>query len=140
MPDIQGLPRKGGKTVPVSKAQQKAVNKYMAANYDRINLTVAKGQRDTIKAAAAAVGESVNAYINTAITLRMDQDSGGTPLTRPQEALEGPQEVGVVPLPPDTLETAQTAAEAAGEAVPVFVARAVETQAKRDKVTRRLRT
>jgi len=35
--------------VPASKAQQKAVNKYMAANYDRINLTVEKGKRTAVK-------------------------------------------------------------------------------------------
>lgn len=53
--------------MPVSKAQQKAVNKYMGANYDRINLTVPKGYKDTIKAHAAAAGQSVNAYIADAI-------------------------------------------------------------------------
>lgn len=119
--------------MPVSKAQQKAVNKYMAANYDRINLTVAKGQRDTIKVAAAAVGESVNAYINTAITLRMGQDGGGTPLTRPQEALEGPRGTGAVFLPSAAIKTAREAAEAAGETVPVFVARAISETAEREK-------
>ena len=38
--------------MPASKAQQKAVNKYMAANYDRINLTVEKGRKEIIKAHA----------------------------------------------------------------------------------------
>ena len=50
--------------MPVSKAQQKAVNKYMAANYDRINLTVPKGRKATIEARANEQGESVNGYIN----------------------------------------------------------------------------
>ena len=59
----------------VSKAQQKAVNKYMAANYDRINLTVAKGQRDTIKAHAEAHSESVNGFINRAIQETMERDN-----------------------------------------------------------------
>lgn len=58
----------------VSKAQQKAVNKYMAANYDRINLTVAKGQRDIIRAHAEAQGESVNGFINRAIDETMERD------------------------------------------------------------------
>ena len=61
----------------VSKAQQKAVNKYMAANYDRINLTVTKGQRDTIKAHAEARSESVNGFINRAITETMERDTKG---------------------------------------------------------------
>lgn len=59
----------------VSKAQQKAVNKYMSANYDRINLTVPKGKRDTIQAHAAARGESTNAFINRAIDQVMEQDN-----------------------------------------------------------------
>jgi len=62
--------------VAVSKAQQKAVNKYMAANYDRINLTVLKGQKDTIKAHAEARGESVNGFINRAISETMERDGG----------------------------------------------------------------
>ncbi|MBD9220764.1 MAG: hypothetical protein EGQ46_01150 [Clostridiales bacterium] len=60
--------------MPVSKAQQKAVNKYMAANYDRINLTVQKGKKETIKAHAEAQGESLNAFINRAITETMERD------------------------------------------------------------------
>ena len=58
----------------VSKAQQKAVNKYMKANYDRVNLTIAKGQKEKIKAAADAAGESVNAYIGKAIDERMERE------------------------------------------------------------------
>lgn len=60
--------------MPTTKAQQKAVNKYMSANYDRINLTVAKGRRDTIKAHADAQGESVNGFINRAIDETMQRD------------------------------------------------------------------
>lgn len=58
----------------VSKAQQKAVNKYMSANYDRVNLTMPKGQKETIKAHAEARGESVNAFINRAIDETMERD------------------------------------------------------------------
>lgn len=57
-----------------SKAQQKAVNKYMASNYDRINLTVPKGQKDEIKAHADSMGESVNGFINRAINQTMETD------------------------------------------------------------------
>ena len=64
--------------MPVSKAQQKAVNKYMAANYDRINLTVQKGKKETIKAHAEAQGESLNAFINRAITETMERDGAAT--------------------------------------------------------------
>ena len=60
--------------MPASKAQQKAVNKYMAANYDRINLTVVKGRKDVIKAHAEERGESVNGFINRAIDEAMERD------------------------------------------------------------------
>ena len=56
----------------VSKAQQKAVHKYVKTNYDRMELTVPKGRKAEIKAAADAVGESVNAYVNAAIDRRME--------------------------------------------------------------------
>ncbi len=59
----------------VSKAQQKAVNKYMTANYDRVNLTLPKGQKDIIKAHADSMGESVNAFIGRAITNQMERDT-----------------------------------------------------------------
>ena len=62
--------------MPASKAQQRAVNKYMAANYDSVNVTMPKGRREVIKAAADAAGESVNGYINGAIDMRMKQEGG----------------------------------------------------------------
>ena len=53
----------------VSKAQQKAVNKYVKNNYDRINVTFPKGQKEIIMQAAEAAGESVNGYIKKAVDL-----------------------------------------------------------------------
>ncbi len=59
----------------VSKAQQKAVHKYVKNNYDRIELTVPKGRKAEIKAYAESHGESVNAFIvravNEAITRKI---------------------------------------------------------------------
>ena len=52
---------------PASKAQQKAVNKYMKENYDRINLLLPKGKKAVIQDYAASHGESVNGFINRAI-------------------------------------------------------------------------
>lgn len=60
-----------------TKAQQKAVNKYMAANYDRINLTVEKGRKQLIKEHAESKGESVNKFINRAITETMEREKEG---------------------------------------------------------------
>ena len=59
----------------VSKAQQKAVTKYVKNKYDRFGLTMQKGILDTIKAHAAGQGESVNAFINRAIVEAMERDS-----------------------------------------------------------------
>lgn len=47
---------------------------YNEKNYDRIGLTVPKGQKEKIKAAADAVGLSVNAYISRAIAKQMETD------------------------------------------------------------------
>lgn len=63
---------------PASKAQQKAVNKYMKSNYDRVNLVMPKGKKDVIQAHATQQGESVNAYINRAIDEAMQRDDSAT--------------------------------------------------------------
>jgi len=123
--------------MPASKAQQKAVTKYMKENYDEIKVRVDKGRKDEIKDHAAAVGESVNGYIVEAINRRMEAETpdsaGGARV--PQEAAVP----GMVSLHPDALKTAQRAADAAGEAVPQFIARAVETQAQLDEMGRKMK-
>lgn len=50
-------------------------------------------------------------------------------------AAGGPPGGGMVSLPSEALKAAQAAAEAAGETVPVFVARAVSETAERDKAS-----
>ena len=60
--------------MPVSKAQQKAVHKYVKNNYGRVEVTVPKGKKDEIKAHAQDQGESVNAFINRAIDEAMQRD------------------------------------------------------------------
>lgn len=57
-----------------TKAGQKAVNKYVKNNYDRINFTVSKGGKDILKKYADKQGESVNAYIKKAVINRMKAD------------------------------------------------------------------
>ena len=59
----------------VSKAQQKAVNKYIRQNYDRVNVNLPKGKRDTIRRYAERHGLSVNAYINRAIDEKIAQET-----------------------------------------------------------------
>jgi len=177
----------------ISKSQQKAVHKYVKANYDRMELTVPKGQKDTIKAHASAHGESVNGFIGRAISETMERDNSGTHSETAGKGLESTQgarvvslpsetlrtvqagtvaekrpapvdkvkafeellrvfddvgtvdldkarceRLGIVYFPPDTLEAAQRAAEAVGEALPDFIRRAVENQTKRDRSSLRM--
>lgn len=112
--------------MPVPKANQRAVNKYKKNNYDRIEITVPKGQRDIFQAHAAARGESTNAFIGRAIAETMERDSGGTASEIAGKPAESAQGAGVVSLPPEAFKAAQEAAEAAGETVSSFVSRAVE--------------
>lgn len=55
----------------VSKSQQKAVHKYIKENYDRLEITLPKGQKEVIKAFAASNGESVNAFVSRLIAREM---------------------------------------------------------------------
>lgn len=56
-----------------TKASQRAVNKYIANNYDRLNITVPKGKKDEYKLAAEAEGKSLNAFIVECIEKRMEE-------------------------------------------------------------------
>lgn len=58
----------GGKTSAKSK------NTWITKAYDRINLTVPKGEKDLIQAHAEAQGESTNGFINRAISETMERD------------------------------------------------------------------
>lgn len=98
--------------MPASKAQQKAVNKYMKENYDRFLLTLRpKGRLDAIKAHAAAQGESTSAFINRAIDNQISQDRRKSP----SEAPESTEGAGVVSLPSEQ-EKVQGTAQNDGEA------------------------
>lgn len=74
-----------GRNMTVSKAQQRAVSKYMKENYDVYQIRMPKGKKDDIKEAASAVGESMNQYIINAIDQRMERDSAAP------AASEGPE-------------------------------------------------
>ena len=64
----------GGVIMPISEAQRKAVAKYNAANYDRVELRLKKGQKDIIKAHAESRGESLNNFVSRAISETMERD------------------------------------------------------------------
>jgi len=59
---------------PVSKAQQKAVHNYVRKKYDRISITVVKGQREIIQNHARAIGQSINAYIVQSVQDRITRE------------------------------------------------------------------
>ena len=65
--------------MPASKAQQKAVSKYMKNNYDEIKVRVEKGRKAQIQAHAEIQGESVNGFINRAIAETMERDQSHKP-------------------------------------------------------------
>lgn len=70
--------------MPATKAQQKAVNKYMKNNYDNLRIVIPKGQKVTVEAAAKAAGESINQYTQKALLARM----GLTEWPRPKEEMQ----------------------------------------------------
>lgn len=61
--------------MPASKAQQKAVSKYMKKKYDEIKIRMLKGHKAEIKAHADTQKESVNGFINRAIDETMKRDN-----------------------------------------------------------------
>lgn len=59
-----------------TKAQQKAVNKYVRKNYERVLVTFKqKGKKAEIKTHADSQKESVNGFINRAIDETMERDN-----------------------------------------------------------------
>ena len=59
----------------MGKTSSAVKNRYIAKAYDRINLTVPKGQKEIIQAHADARGEKVNTFINRAIGETMKRDN-----------------------------------------------------------------
>ena len=62
--------------MPASKAQQRAVAKYMAANYDEIKIRIPKGRKANIEAYVKAHEESINGLMNGLLrnTLEMTEE------------------------------------------------------------------
>ncbi len=59
----------GGRASAASK------NKWIAKAYDRVNLTMPKGDKATVQAHAESRGESVNGFINRAIQETIERDN-----------------------------------------------------------------
>lgn len=80
-------PQEGGKAV-AGKTEYK--NNWQKENVDRINLIVPKGQKEAIKAHAEARGESVNGFVNRAISEAMERDNAA-PVASEGPGKEKPQ-------------------------------------------------
>ena len=57
-----------------TEARKESNKKWDSANLDRVSVAMPKGKRETIKAAAAAGGESMNQYIIGAVDERMERE------------------------------------------------------------------
>ena len=56
-----------------TKAGQKAVNKYISNNYDRINITLPIGQKEIWKSAAKEQGLSLNDFIRKCVSDKIEK-------------------------------------------------------------------
>ncbi len=117
----------------LTAARKKANAKYEAKAYDKTLIRLPKGRLDEIRAHIEPTGESLNGFIGRAIQETMERDGSEGLLGAPGAIL-----AAGVSLPSETVKAAQKAAEAAGEGVPQFIGRAVETQAERDALARRM--
>lgn len=71
-----GNKKRKGVIMAISEAQKKAVAKYNAKSYDRIELKVSKGKKDIIQQVAELQGKSVNKYIKEAVEGKIKADTG----------------------------------------------------------------
>ena len=60
----------------ISEAQKRAVAKYNAKAYDRIELKVLKGQKEVLQSIAKEQGVSLNGYTKQALQAKIKADTG----------------------------------------------------------------
>ena len=114
-----------------TEAQKRAHRKYME-KFVEVKVRMTPERRSAVQAHAEAQGESTTGFINRAIVNQIAADNGV------QIGAVAAQEWQQAALPPETVEAAQRAAEATGEATQDFIRRAVDTQAQRDANALRL--
>lgn len=61
--------------MPISEARHRANEKYNAKAYQEIKVRVLQGDKELIQTHAAAQNESVNGFINRAISETMQRDN-----------------------------------------------------------------
>ena len=59
----------------IRDSQYKATRKYNGKSYDNMTFVVPKGDREKIRAAAEAAGESLAEYMRSAVYARMERDA-----------------------------------------------------------------
>ncbi len=59
---------------PISEARKRANAKYNAKAYDRLEMKVSKGMKDTIQAHAEKYDGSLNKFMNRAVDETMERD------------------------------------------------------------------
>lgn len=118
----------------VSDAKKKANAKWDSENMATLACKVKKDHADKFKAYCSEIGKTSNAVLRECVLSCIGEAMGESP----QQPAGAPQGMGAI-LTPAALKTAQEAAQRAGETVPAFVSRSVETQAQRDKVMQAMR-
>ena len=107
------------------KASTRAKNKYRDKTYDRVEITLPKGRKADLQLHAEQRRESLNGFIGRAIEEQVKRDTG---------IISEDSDSPMIPILPETLESATQAASATGENIPAFIARAVRGQVKRDRM------
>ncbi len=74
-----------------TEAQKRSAKKWDAANLDRVSVAMPKGRKKEIKVHSESRGESVNGFINRAISETMERDNSA--LTASQGATEQKENV-----------------------------------------------
>lgn len=110
-------------------AERRAHNKWEQANRVTLGVRVGKADGEAFRAWCAARGQTVNAALSAYVAdcLREGADGGAAPAA---EIVQEAQPVQM--LDGAALERAETAAAAAGETLPAFLARAVQQAADAD--------
>ena len=107
-------------------AKKKANAKWNSENMATLACKVKKDHADRFKAYCAEIGKTSNAVLRDCVLSCVDGES-------PQKPAGSAQGIDAI-LTPETFKAAQEAAQAAEETLSEFISRAVDTQAKRDKV------
>jgi hypothetical protein len=68
-------------------ARTRANRKYNEKAYDRIEITVPKGDKEAVQAHAKAMGESTNAFVNRAMAEAMERDKSKINNIKPSDML-----------------------------------------------------